>query len=81
MADRAIFPIRSHPGLRGARVARKLSQDELSFLSGISQPRLSRAERGYLWLRPHEREKLADVLGVTAAELDGLAPGGDRVTP
>lgn len=70
MADRAVFPKRSHPGLRSARVARKLSQDELAFLSGVSQPRLSRAERGYLWLRPDERKAVADVLAVTIDALD-----------
>jgi predicted transcriptional regulator len=59
MSDRAIFPVRSHPGLRDARLRCKLSQDELAFLSGVPQPRLSRAERGYLWLRADERERVA----------------------
>ena len=70
MADRAVFPKRSHPGLRSARLARKLSQDELAFLSGVSQPRLSRAERGYLWLRNTELDALAKVLDVPVVALD-----------
>jgi transcriptional regulator with XRE-family HTH domain len=73
MSDRAIFPVRSHPGLRDARLRCKLSQDELAFLSGVPQPRLSRAERGYLWLRADERERVARVLGVGVTELDQAA--------
>jgi len=65
MSERAVYPIRSHPHLRELRLKNKMSQDELAFRSGVTQPRLSRAERGYLWLATDERERVANVLKVT----------------
>lgn len=73
MPRRSTFPERSHPGLRPLRLERGLSQDELGFRSGIPQARLSRAERGYLWLRDDERRRLADVLSVEPGALDVLS--------
>ena len=55
---------RSHPRLRELRRARRLSQDELGFQSGVSQARLSRAERGYINLGEEECQRIAAVLGV-----------------
>lgn len=64
------LPQRSHPGLRRLRLAHGLSQDELGFRAGVSQARLSRAERGYLRLGEEERQRIAIALGVELAELE-----------
>jgi transcriptional regulator with XRE-family HTH domain len=71
MGKRASFPNRSHPGLRGARDAGNMSQDELAFLSNVPQSRISRAERGYLWLSADERVRVAAALGVDVNQLEG----------
>jgi transcriptional regulator with XRE-family HTH domain len=80
MSDRAVFPNRSHPGLRAARMRHEMSQDELAFISGVPQPRLSRAERGYLWLRSDERERIAGALGVTVDDLERAPRDGTRAS-
>jgi len=65
MATRAVYPHRSHPYLKPARIKKGISQDELGFMTGIAQSRLSRAERGFLWLEPNELKKVAKALGVS----------------
>jgi transcriptional regulator with XRE-family HTH domain len=71
MSGRTSYPNRSHPALKALRQKRGLSQDELGFQSGVSQARLSRAERGYLWLTADECERVARALAVEASALDG----------
>ncbi len=63
-------PRRSHPNLRQLREKLGFSQDELGFRSTVAQSRISRAERGYLWLSSEERERVASALGVAIEELD-----------
>ncbi len=70
MTGQAVFPERSHTALRKLRTKRGLSQDELGFRAGVAQARLSRAERGYLWLTESERLNVARVLGVEVGDLD-----------
>jgi len=51
-------------GLRACRLRAGLSLDDLSALSGISQPQLSRPERGQRKLTPEVAKRLAWALGV-----------------
>lgn len=74
MSTRAIYPKRSHPNFRKLRQAAGLSQDELAFRTGVVQSRVSRAERGYLWLSPEELIRVADVLGIEVSALDAEEP-------
>lgn len=56
-----------HP-LREIRLRRGISQDRLAELSGLSQSRVSRLERGAA-PEDDEAQRLAKVLGVAAAVL------------
>lgn len=77
MSERTKYPNRSHPGLKALRQKRGLSQDELGFLAGVAQARLSRAERGYLWLGPDECHRVAKALGVEPAVLHRVTEAVD----
>jgi transcriptional regulator with XRE-family HTH domain len=79
MSERTKYPNRSHPGLKALRQKLGLSQDELGFRSGIAQARLSRAERGYLWLTADESQRVANALGVAASELNRPTGTNDPV--
>lgn len=47
--------------LRESRRAARLSQDELAIRSGVDRSLLSRAERGYVRLRPEVYSRLVDL--------------------
>lgn len=81
-ARRTRHPYRSHPNLRHLRIEVGISQDELGYLTGIAQSRLSRAERGFLVLSDIERAAVARALGVRPSDLD-VAPtqDGDGACP
>lgn len=51
------------------RRARTLNQEQLAALVGISQQSLSKMERGLIMPRPDVQERLAAVLGTSAADL------------
>jgi transcriptional regulator with XRE-family HTH domain len=55
--------------LRALRERAGLSQDELAARVSISQSKVSRIERGYLYANLGERDRLASVLGVAADAL------------
>lgn len=55
--------------LRKSRLAAGVSQDALARIAGISQPAISRAERGQLQPTAPQLARLASVLGVPAARL------------
>jgi transcriptional regulator with XRE-family HTH domain len=84
MSFRATYPDRSHPQLRALRLEKELSQDELAYRTGVAQSRISRAERGFLWLDDEEAVRIAAALGVELNALGG-APGpstsADRTPP
>jgi transcriptional regulator with XRE-family HTH domain len=62
--------------LRELRLAKGLSQDELARLSGTSQAKVSRGERGFLRFTEVECDSLARCLGVTLGDL-GLEPDSE----
>lgn len=55
--------------LREVRLSRGMSQPELAELAGLSQPGLSRIERGLRGARVETLEKLARVLSVKVTDL------------
>lgn len=55
--------------LREHRQRLHLSIDELSRRTGIERSRISRAERGYTALHPHECDAVAAHVGVRPEEL------------
>ena len=55
--------------LRAIRALQGVSQDEIAVSVGISQAKLSRAERGYLQLTAEEKEKIAKVLDLKPEQL------------
>jgi transcriptional regulator with XRE-family HTH domain len=59
--------------LRAWRLANDLSLEEVSGLSGISRPMLSRVERGQRELAPLTKVRLARALGVPVRELFDVA--------
>jgi transcriptional regulator with XRE-family HTH domain len=63
--------------LRLEKFLRKITQAQISRATGLSQPTLSRIERGLRPVTPDEQLAIARVLGVPAAD---LFPGqdGDR---
>ena len=69
-STRSRFPQRSHVNLKALRLAAHISQDELGFVTGIAQSRISRAERGLLWLNDIEAATVAKALGVKIGDLD-----------
>jgi transcriptional regulator with XRE-family HTH domain len=72
-----IEPSRPLTNLRALRERAGLSQDELALRVRISQPKLSRLERGYLRATPQECERLAHELGVAVVALGDRAAGAD----
>ena len=62
-------------GLRACRIAQGLSLDDVSALSGISQPQLSRLERGQRKLTPETAKKLARALGTGVRSITDPAVG------
>jgi transcriptional regulator with XRE-family HTH domain len=57
------------PGLRFARLARGLTQDELSDVSGVHRDTIQKLEADQRPARPATIKKLSDALGVEAEEL------------
>lgn len=55
--------------LRLERFLRSLRQDDLAAATGISQPRISRIERGTAKPRQEEKRALAAALGVNPVDL------------
>jgi len=72
-----IEPSRPLTHLRALRERAGLSQDELALRVMISQPKLSRLERGYLQATPQECERLAHELGVTVVALGARVDGAE----
>ena len=60
--------------LRAWRTAQGYSLDEVSGLTGVSVPMLSRVENGQRQLAPHTRVVVARRLGVRLAELFDVEP-------
>jgi len=48
--------------LKAIRALQGISQDEIATLSGLSQSKLSRAERGYIQLNEDEKVRIANIL-------------------
>jgi transcriptional regulator with XRE-family HTH domain len=57
------------PGLRHARLAKGLTQDELSQVSGVHRDSIQKLETGQRPARPGTIKSLADALGVRTEEL------------
>jgi len=57
--------------LRGLRIRRAMTQDELADAAGIAKNTVNRIERNHTEPRPPTLRKLADALGVDPAELVG----------
>jgi len=55
--------------MREARTTRKITQWDMAVKTGISQSKISLMERGYVKAKPHEKEKIASVLGYPLEEL------------
>lgn len=55
--------------LRALRALEGMSQDRIAASLGISQSRLSRAERGYVQLKVEEKEKIAQILDCKPEDL------------
>jgi transcriptional regulator with XRE-family HTH domain len=70
---------RSRPcsNVRALRERAGLSQDELAARVAISQPKLSRVERGFLSLTDDERLAIATELGVEPDALSAPAPDAE----
>ena len=56
--------------LREARFVRGFTQQDLTFLTGISQAKISGLERGFWKPKPEDAEKLARALKVSVDNLD-----------
>ena len=66
--------------IKSSRQRRHLTLEQLSFVSGISYPHLSRLERALAPLNPQKAATLAEVLGVSAeALLRGQAAVGEAL--
>lgn len=76
---RARHPNPSHPNLCRIRTNTGMSQDELGYMTGIAQSRISRAERGMLWLSDIERAAIARALMVRMSDLDTVLLEHDEV--
>jgi len=61
--------------LRLARLTRGLTQLDVAMSAGVSQPRLSYSERGYNFLKPYEKKRLAEFFEM---DVDELFPKKDR---
>jgi transcriptional regulator with XRE-family HTH domain len=71
------------PRLRQVRIARLLTQKELSAAAGVSFTTVNRLERGDVPAELRTVRKLAAALGVEPAALgvEPAAAGGDRAAP
>ena len=65
--------------LRRWRVEQGLTLEELSDLTGVSVPMLSRVERGQRELAPLTRVRFARLLGVRLADLFPVSSGRTRL--
>ncbi|MFI1362076.1 helix-turn-helix transcriptional regulator [Streptomyces griseochromogenes] len=68
-------------GLAEQRAARGYSQEEFAALLGVATSTVVRWEGGHSTPRPYQRPKIAKLLGVTAADLDGFLVAVTTVTP
>ena len=57
------------PDLRWARFIKRMSQEEVAYLSGVPQPIVSRFERGLQRPTDEQWQKIADALEVDVKEL------------
>jgi len=55
--------------LRIERTRHGITQFDLSLKSGIPQKRISLHENGFNVLKPHEKDKIANVLGVAVCDV------------
>ena len=55
--------------LRLAHLTRGLTQLDVALNTRVSQPRLSYSERGYNFLKPYEKKRLAEFFEMTIDEL------------
>jgi transcriptional regulator with XRE-family HTH domain len=68
--------------LRERRLSMDLTQIEFCTLTGITQPTLSRMERGRVdVVRPHDACRIASTLGVSVDYLVGYNANNDSVSP
>jgi len=61
-------------GLRTARLAKRMTQEELGRLLHVSDATINRYEKGVHQPDPDKLNKLADILGVSTDELLGRTP-------
>jgi transcriptional regulator with XRE-family HTH domain len=63
--------------LRQAMLARGLTYDRLALALGIERTRLNRIGLEYITPRPEEARRIADALGLDAAEVFGAAAAAE----
>ena len=64
--------------LKEARFKKGMTQYELWRLTGITAPRISLAERGFVFLKKREREVIACALGVPTEQIEWPEPWKDE---
>jgi transcriptional regulator with XRE-family HTH domain len=64
--------------LREARFHQQMTQYDLWRLTGITAPRISLVERGFARLKRHEREAVAEALGIPVQAIDFDKPAPPR---
>jgi transcriptional regulator with XRE-family HTH domain len=68
--------------LTEVRFHKRLTQWDLKVRTGINQTKISLIERGYVFPRDEEKQKLAMALGLTVDEIDWpQIPRGARAQP
>jgi len=69
--------LQSHTKVRAARLARGWTQVDLAYHARISLPDISRIETGRMVPYPAHAERLSELLGIPAEELQEMVPVAD----